>query len=135
MDPEEEYVILPLKVLQRLVKYSLAFCETRCPAGRDPGTCIYLSELSPALGLGNAPCYSDYGTYRREEFAKTVKAVESKYGMDHASLLKLRRSSVETEIDLMELEFALGVIKSMDEKEPIYLVRGEDLSIKNARRI
>ncbi len=135
MDPEEEYVVLPLKVLQRLVKYSLAFCETRCPAGRDPGTCIYLSELSPALGLGNAPCYSDYGKYRREEFVRTVKAVESKYGMDHASLLKLRRSSVEAEIDLMELEFALGVIKSLDEKESIYLVKGEDLSIRNARRI
>lgn len=135
MDQDEEYVVLPLKVLQRLVRYSLAFCETRCPAGRDPGTCIYLSKLAPSLGLGNAPCYSDYGTYRRDEFMGTVKKMEAKYGMDHASILKLRRSTLEMEIDLMELEFALGVVKSMDEKEPIYLARGGDISIRNARRI
>jgi len=135
LDPDEEYVVLPISILEKLIRYSMSFCENRCPAGRDPGTCIYLTKLAPALGLGHTPCYSDYGVYRRENFERVIKDTEGKYGLDRVSLLKMRRSTLETEIDLMELEFAIGVLKSMDESKPIYVVKGGDLSIRNAKRI
>ena len=135
LNPDEEYVVLPVSILEKLIRYSMSFCENRCPPGRDPGTCIYLTKLAPALGLGRTPCYSDYGIYRRENFERIIKNTESKYRLDRVSLLKMKRSTLEARTDFMELEFAIGVLKSMDEAKPIYIVRGEDLNIRNAKRI
>lgn len=50
LDPEEEYVVMPLSILERILRYAMVVCQEHCPAGRDPATCPYMVNLTRQVG-------------------------------------------------------------------------------------
>lgn len=55
LDPEEEYVVMPLSILERILRYAMVVCQEHCPAGRDPATCPYIVNLTRQVGLSHHP--------------------------------------------------------------------------------
>jgi len=133
LDPQEEYIILPVRVVEKLVRYALTLCQDRCPTERDPETCIYLVKLCKLLGLGGPPCLEEYENFSPMTFRTVIKDIERKYGMRIEEFLRRMRSrgprSLEENTDLMEAEFALGVMKAMSKKVHIYVVKGSEVRI------
>ncbi len=134
LNPTEEYVIIPLRVLEKLVRYALTLCQERCPAERDPEACVYLVKLCKLLGLGKPPCVeNEYEDFTIETFRSIVREIERKYGMkiyEFIRRVKLRGPrSLEENTDLLEAEFAVGILQVLSKKLEVYIVRGSDLRI------
>ncbi len=136
LDPSEEYVILPVRVVEKLIRYALALCQDRCPAERDPEACYYLVQLCRTLGLGRPPCVgSEYSEFTEEVFSNILRDIERKYGMRAQEFLrKVKRrgpKNLEENTDLMEVEFALGVLKvlSSSRRGNVVIVRGSQIRI------
>ncbi|WP_069808123.1 hypothetical protein [Vulcanisaeta thermophila] len=139
LDPEEEYVIMPLPVLEKILRYAMVVCQEHCPSGRDPSTCPYIVNLSRELGLSPPPCIKDYGEYTQENFKSLVREVERKYGMGInefiITLRKRKPRSLEEQVDLMEATFYLGVLKELSDMKGIIVVKGSDIKLDNYRLI
>jgi len=136
LDPLEEYAIIPVRVLEKLVRYALATCQDRCPAERDPEACYYLVHLCKILGLGKPPCLeTDYAEFSEDVFINILRDVERKYGVKAQEFLKRVRArgprSLEENTDFMEAEFAVGMLKVMSncKKNCILVVRGSQIKI------
>ncbi len=136
LDPLEEYVIIPLRVLEKLVRYALAMCQDRCPAERDPEACYYLISLCKILGLGKPPCMeSDYAELSEKAFLSIIREIEHKYGMKIQEFLRRARArgprSLEERTDLMEAEFAFGMLKILSSLrgKSIIIARGSQIEI------
>lgn len=139
LDPSEEYVIIPVKVIEKIVRYALSVCQDRCPSERDPETCIYLVSLCKILGLGQPPCIIDYGNYEAKTFNKVIKDLERKYKIkiqEFISTIKKRGPrNLEENIDYMEAEFAIGILKALSNKQHVYIAKGSDIKIEKAVKI
>ncbi len=133
LDPHEEYIILPVRVVEKIVRYALALCQDRCPTERDPEACIYLVKLCKILGLGGPPCLEEYENFSPTTFRSVVRDIERKYSMKIDEFLRKVRSrgprNLEENADLMEAEFAIGVMKALSKRTQIYLVKGSDIKI------
>ncbi len=137
LNPAEEYVILPVRVLEKILRYALTLCQERCPAERDPEACIYLVKLCKMLGLGQPPCVeAEYENFSVETFRNIVREIERKYGMKiHEFLRRVKvrgPKSLEENTDYMEAEFAIGVLQLLGKKIEVYIVRGSELKIVKA---
>ncbi len=134
LNPTEEYAILPVRVLEKILRYAFTLCQERCPAERDPEACIYLVKLCKILGLGQPPCVeAEYENFSAETFRNIVREIERKYGMRIQEFLKRVRirgpRSLEESTDYMEAEFAIGVLQLLGKKLEVYIVRGSELRI------
>ncbi|WP_054854205.1 hypothetical protein [Vulcanisaeta distributa] len=136
LDPEEEYVVMPLSILERILRYAMVVCQEHCPAGRDPATCPYLVNLTRQVGLSPPPCINDYGEYRPETFRVMIRDLEHKYGMsieDFVNMVRRRKPrSLEEQTDFMEATFYLGVLKELSNMKSIYIAKGSDISVRKA---
>ncbi len=136
LDPEEEYAIIPLNVLERILRYALVVCQEHCPVGRDPATCPYIVNLSRRVGLSSPPCINDYGEYRQDNFRVMIRDIERKYGMGIEEFINMVRKrkprSLEEQTDFMEATFYVGVIKELSNMKTVYIAKGSDIEIKNA---
>ena len=136
LEPTEEYIIIPLRVFEKVMRYAIAFCENMCPANRDPETCIYIVTLAKVVGLGLPPCVYEYGGFNVKVFEEIVKEIERKYrqNIEQFVLNVSRRGpkSLEENIDLYEAKFALGVLKSLRNRKKVYLAKGSNISISDA---
>ena len=135
-DPEEEYVIMPLSILERILRYAMVVCQEHCPAGRDPATCPYIVNLTRQVGLSPPPCLNDYGEYRQETFKVMIKDLERKYGMSIEEFINtIRRRkprSLEEQTDFMEAAFYLGVLRELGNMRSIYITKGSNINLKEA---
>ncbi|BDR93243.1 hypothetical protein [Vulcanisaeta souniana] len=135
-DPEEEYVIMPLGVLERILRYAMIVCQEHCPAGRDPATCPYIVNLTRQVGLSPPPCLNDYGEYRRETFKVMIKDLERKYNMGIEEFIntvrKRKPRSLEEQTDFMEATFYLGVLRELSNMRNIYIAKGSNINLKEA---
>ena len=136
LDPDEEYVVMPLSILERILRYAMVVCQEHCPAGRDPATCPYIVNLTRQVGLSPPPCINDYGEYRPETFRVLIKDLERKYGMgieDFVNMVRRRKPrSLEEQADFMEATFYLGVLRELSNMKSVYITRGSNISIKEA---
>ena len=136
LDSEEEYVIMPLSILERILRYATVVCQEHCPAGRDPATCPYIVNLTKQIGLSPPPCINDYGEYRPETFRVMIKDLERKYGMNIEEFINTVRRrkprSLEEQTDFMEATFYLGVLKELSNTKSIYVTRGSNINVKEA---
>nr|KJR72764.1 MAG: hypothetical protein TU36_00065 [Vulcanisaeta sp. AZ3] len=134
LNPEEEYAIIPLEILERLIRYATVVCQEHCPAGRDPATCPYIVSITKQLGLGEPPCIKDYGDYKKETFRVMIRDLERKYGMDIEEFINMVRRrkprSLEEQTDFMEATFYLGVLRELDNLRNIYVAKGSDISLR-----
>ncbi len=134
LDPQEDYVIIPLHILEKIVRYALTLCQDRCPTERDPEACIYLVKLCKILGLGEPPCISEYEGFTTITFRNYIREIERKYGMRIEEFLRRVRArgpkNLEENTDYIEAEFALGVLKALSKKVEIYVVKGCQLKIE-----
>ncbi len=139
LDPEEEYVIMPLSVLEKLVRYALSVCQEQCPMGRDPSVCPYIVSLSRFLGLGEPPCVAEYGGFNREAFQSMIRDLEKKYKMKIEEFVKLigkrKPRSLEEQSDYMEATFYIGVLNELKHMKRIYLAKGSDINVERAQLI
>ncbi len=136
---DDEYVIMPVRVLEKIVRYALSLCQDRCPEERDPETCLHLVRICRYLRIGCPPCSHEYGDYRVDVISEIVKSIERKYKLRARDFLALveRRGpkSLEESIDYAELKFALGLIEAMKRRDDIYVARGSDIKVIRATRI
>ncbi len=136
LDPEEEYVVIPLSILERILRYAMVVCQEHCPAGRDPATCPYIVNLTRQVGLSSPPCLNDYGEYRQETFKVMIKDLERKYGMGIEEFINTVRRrkprSLEEQADFMEATFYLGVLRELSNMRSIYITKGSNINLKEA---
>jgi len=135
-DPDEEYAIIPVSILERILRYATIVCQEHCPVGRDPSTCPYIVNLTRKLGLPPPPCINDYGDYRQDTFRVMIKDLEHKYGVNINEFINnVRRQkprSLEEQTDFMEATFYVGVLKELGDIKKIFIARGSDISVKRA---
>ncbi|OYT63001.1 MAG: hypothetical protein B6U69_00150 [Thermofilum sp. ex4484_15] len=95
----------------RLLKYALAFCEERCPEGRDPEACYVLAESLKALKLKPPPCIIDFGGFSKTVFIKIIEDIERRRGKPiEEALEEIRKNgyrSLQDQIDEIDGHFAL----------------------------
>ncbi len=134
LNPNEDYVVLPAYILEKIVRYALTLCQDRCPTERDPETCIYLVRLCKLLGLGEPPCIKDYEDFSALAFKNVIREIERKYGMRIEEFLRRVKvrgpRNLEENTDFIEATFALGVLKSMSKRVEIYVVKGSQIKIE-----
>ncbi len=136
MNPDEEYVVMPVSVLEKLLRYASSVCHSHCPEDREAETCVYMSRLSRAVGLGSPPCTAIYGDFSRDTFLDVARSLERKYRANIKVIVSTmsRRgpNSVEEHSDFLEATFALGMLEYFAKRgnNSIYLVRGRDLEVK-----
>ncbi|GEM_PF-315452 len=133
VDKDEYYIVLPISIMEKIVRYALTVCQDRCPSDRDPETCLYLVNLSKILGLGKPPCLDDYGSYSEKSFRRIIKNIEEKYRMKIQEFINSRirkgPKSLDENIDLMEAQFALGVLNAMSSRRKLIIVKGSNIQI------
>lgn len=141
LDPSEEYVIVPMAVLERMLRYAYVVCEEHCAEKRDATTCYYIYKLAKGLRLPPPPCARDYGEFRREDFEAIVRGVAKKHKMSARTFVESRERrgvrSLEEHIDLIEVRFALNMLEVFERegrRKDILLVRGSDIEVKSALR-
>ncbi|MCG2863068.1 MAG: hypothetical protein RXP99_05045 [Vulcanisaeta sp.] len=136
LNPEDEYVIMPVKILERILRYATVVCQDYCPAGRDPATCPYIVTLSKRLGLSPPPCVNDYGDYNKNTFRILIKDLERKYGMGIDEFINnVRRRkprSLEEQTDFMEAIFYVGVLNELSNFREIIIAKGSDIIVRKA---
>ncbi len=136
LNPDEEYVVMPVRVLEKLLRYASSVCHSHCPEDREAETCIYMSRLSRATGLGAPPCMSIYGEFSRDTFLDLARSLERKYRANIkvivSSMSRRGPSSLEEHSDFLEATFALGMLEYFAKRshDGIYLVRGRDLEVR-----
>jgi len=138
LDRDSEYAIIPLELLERLIRYATIVCQHHCPSDRDPTTCPHLFKLSRALGLGDPPCASDYGDYNPSVFKRIIRDIERKYRLTIDDFIKIMSKrgprNLEENVDFMEASFSIRVLRELGNGE-IYIARGSDIILNNAKPI
>jgi len=139
LNPNEEYVVVPLEVLERILRYAYVMCEEHCAERREARTCYYMYKLTRGLGLPPPPCAKDYGEFKREDFEAVVRSIVKKYKVNARVFVESRERrgvrSLEEQIDLIEAKFALDMLQLLDEEDgrrDLLIVRGRDLDVKSA---
>jgi len=111
-----EMVALSKEDLVRVLKYAFAHCECKCPAERDPETCVVLAELSKLLGL-KLPCQDEFGDFTEESFTELIREIERRRGKSIDEFLSEVREAgpkcLQDQIDEMDATFALEVLRAM----------------------
>lgn len=103
----------------KIIKYAFAHCEYKCPAERDPETCIILAELSKMLGL-KLPCYDEFGEFTENTFRSIIKEIENRRGKSIEEVIRELREKgptcLQDQIDEIDATFALEVIKAFNKR-------------------
>jgi hypothetical protein len=107
--------------LDGIIKYAKTQCEDKCPADRDPETCLALIYLCECLKADKPSCYEETEGFSKKFFSGKVKEIEKKRGKKIQEVLaeisKKGVRALEDDLDRMEGEFALKAMKAIDERE------------------
>jgi len=99
----------------------MAFCEERCPEGRDPEACVILAECLKALKMSPPPCIVDFGGFDKNTFIKLIEDIERRRGKPiREALEEIRRNgykSLQDQIDEIDGRFALKVKEVYDRRK------------------
>jgi len=109
------------KIFSKILEYAKAHCEDRCPAERDPETCMELAELCREYGIEGPPCTEEGRGLTRESFESKIREIEERHGKPIEDVMKEYGAggvkSLDDQIDKMEAEFALAALRVLKERE------------------
>jgi hypothetical protein len=108
------------KDLSGIVRYAKVHCEDRCPAERDPETCLALIEMCSAAGEDPPLCYEDTKGFSKAYFVGKIREVEKRHGKPVREVLAEYDSrgvkTLEENVERLEAEFALKAVRALDQR-------------------
>lgn len=119
MNKTTSQFLLDKEDLVKIIKYAFAHCEYKCPAERDPETCIILAEISKLLGL-KLPCYDEFGEFTEDTFRGIIKEIENRRGKSIEEVIQELKEKgptcLQDQIDEIDATFAIEVIKAFNKR-------------------
>jgi hypothetical protein len=104
--------------LERIIRYAKSHCEDRCPADRDPETCLALIDMCRSLKVDPPMCLQETNGFTKSYFQAKIREIEKKWGKPISEVLAGFQSNgvktLEENIDKMEAEFAVSAVKAIN---------------------